>query len=398
MARKGRQDRGLIPKKDAHGKIIWNVRLYHNGKERQFGAFPTKTKAREFYEKAKVEQQEGRFFPERYQQQGTPLVTEWIDQYVGKLAFSEKSAKTQYEEKRYGEWWKKRLLGKRLSHITPADLDDAKEDLVAKKYAPETIKHYLKFLRHVLSEAIRRGTLEKTPFTRFEMPKVSQGRTRFLTVEEEAVLLKALGQPYAQWARLAILTGLRKTELFSLRWANVDFEQGFLTLPQTKSGKAQYVPLNDEARTILRGFKSWESSAWVFPSKPPKKRKTPPTHLDSYNFYGRVFLPAVKEAKLEGVTWHTLRHTFASRLAMNGQGDSTIAALLRHSGTSLVQRYAHLSPSHLREAIEGVSGFGKKQKEETSVRMEPQTEKEKEENGTRTKTGTVTVSTEGENV
>ena len=103
MARKGRQDRGLIPKKDAHGKIIWNVRLYHNGKERQFGAFPTKTKAREFYEKAKVEQQEGRFFPERYQQQGTPLVTEWIDQYVGKLAFSEKSAKTQYEEKRYGE-------------------------------------------------------------------------------------------------------------------------------------------------------------------------------------------------------------------------------------------------------------------------------------------------------
>ena len=152
---------------------------------------------------------------------------------------------------------------------------------------------------------------------------------------------------------MAILTGLRKTELFSLRWANVDFEQGFLTLPKTKAGKVQYVPLNEEAKALLRGFSSWEWSARVFPSK------NPATHLNSYNFYGRVFLPAVKKAKLEEVTWNTLRHTFASRLAMNGQSDSTIAALLRHSGTNLVQRYAHLSPTHLRAAVESVASYGK---------------------------------------
>ncbi len=64
---------------------------------------------------------------------------------------------------------------------------------------------------------------------------------------------------------------------------------------------------------------------------------------------------------LEDVTWHTLRHTFASRLAMNGQTESTIAALLRHSNTALVQRYAHLSPSHLKAAVEGVAAFGKGQ-------------------------------------
>ena len=338
MARKGRQDRGLLQRKDAHGKLCWHVRLFHNGRERWFGSFPTKTKAREFYDKAKTEQQEGRFFPERYHQQGTPLAVDWIAQYVDKLTVSGKSTKTQYEEKRYGEWWKKRLIGKRLSHITVSDLEGAKEALRAQGYAPETMKHYLKFLRHVLNVAIQFNHLDKNPFTRFQMPKVSQGRTRFLSLEEEATLLKALGAPYDQWARLAILTGLRKTELFSLRWAHVDMEQGFVTLPQTKSGKVQYVPLNEEARAILRSFPSWEYSAWVFPSKKPG------SPVDSYNFYGRVFLPAVKEAKLEGVTWHILRHTFASRLAMNGQSDSTIAALLRHSGTSLVQRYAHLSP------------------------------------------------------
>ncbi|MBA3967213.1 MAG: tyrosine-type recombinase/integrase, partial [Nitrospirales bacterium] len=90
-------------------------------------------------------------------------------------------------------------------------------------------------------------------------------------------------------------------------------------LNDTSEGLLQHL-LNEEARAILRSFPSWKHSTWVFPSK------TLGTHLDPCNFYGRVFLPAVKAAKLEGVTWHSLRHTFASRLAMNGHSDSTIAA------------------------------------------------------------------------
>ena len=71
MARAGRKDRGLVSKADAAGRIVWSVRLWHEGKERRFGSFPTKTKAREFYEKAKLEQKDGRFFPERYQRAAT---------------------------------------------------------------------------------------------------------------------------------------------------------------------------------------------------------------------------------------------------------------------------------------------------------------------------------------
>ena len=62
---------------------------------------------------------------------------------------------------------------------------------------------------------------------------------------------------------------------------------------------------------------------------------------------------------MSGVTWHTLRHTFASRQAMAGVTEGTIASLLRHSSTALVKRYAHLSPSYLQEAVEKVSCFGK---------------------------------------
>jgi integrase len=254
---------------------------------------------------------------------------------------------------------------KTVAPQSPSDVEAIKRQLVEQGYAPESIKHDLKFLRHVLNVAVRDGKLEKSPFTQVTMPKVSQGKTRFLSMEEETRLVEALGKPYGTWARLAILTGLRKTELFSLRWANVDFEQGFLTLPQTKAGKVQYVPLNAEAKALLREFSSWECSAWVFPSQ------NPASHLGSYNFYGRVFLPAIKKAKLEDVTWHT----FASRLAMNGQSESTIAALLRHSGTNMVQRYAHLSPTHLREAVEGVASYGKvKTRGRKIVSEEPSTE------------------------
>ena len=137
----------------------------------------------------------------------------------------------------------------------------------------------------------------------------------------------------------------------------MDFEQGLLTLPQTKAGNVQYAFLNEEAQTIFRTLQithmnQGRCSPWVFPSKNPAR------HLDQRNFSARVFVPAVKAEGLEGVTWHTLRHAFASRLAMSGQTEGTIAALLRHSTTALVKRYAHLSPSHLKTAVETVANFG----------------------------------------
>ena len=161
----------------------------------------------------------------------------------------------------------------------------------------------------------------------------------------------------------------------------MDLERGLLTLSDTKSGHVQYAHLNEEAKAVLRGFDSWHRSAWVFPSE------NPATRLDQRNFYTRVFVPAVRALKLDGVTWHTLRHTFASRLAMSGQGDGTIAALLRHSTTGLVRRYAHLSPTHLKAAIETVANFGKL----FTNRPEPSQQENKTDpisNGTVTKTVT----------
>lgn len=355
MARKGRQDRGLYQRLNTEGKLVWYVRIVQHGKDQRFGSFPTKTQAREFYDKAKREQAEQRFDPQQYRKRQAVL-GDLIDQH---LAVSR--VQNFGTEKFYGRWWKERLQGIPLSGVTPGLLETIQGELLKKEFQPQTVVHYLKFLRHVLNKAVRNGILPMNPFAQVKLVKIPQRRTRFLSLEEERQLFEQLGETSRNHARLAILTGLRLSEQFSLKWEWVDIERGMITLPRTKAGGVQYARLNAEAQGILRDRQTTQLNTggcgiWVYPSANPE------THLDQRNFTSRIYIPAVKRANLAGVTWHTLRHTYASRLAMSGQSDRVIASLLRHSGTGLVQRYAHLSPTHLQEAVEGVSTFGKVQK------------------------------------
>jgi len=128
MARLGRKDRGLLAK-IREGKQVWYVRLYHHGRERRFGSFPTKTAARDFYEKAKLEQKEGRFFPERYQKGGYELVDTFIDRYLTTIG----QRKTQADERRFGAWWKARFKGQRLQVITTSTLEEARHTLLTER-------------------------------------------------------------------------------------------------------------------------------------------------------------------------------------------------------------------------------------------------------------------------
>jgi hypothetical protein len=122
MARKGRVDRGLVQRKDAAGKPIWYVRLWDEGKERWFGGFTTKTQARQFYEGRKLEQREGRFFPNQYQRRGQVTLEQVISDY---MATSTK--RSQKEDRRYAKLWTSRFTNAKLGAVTSAAIEKIRQ-------------------------------------------------------------------------------------------------------------------------------------------------------------------------------------------------------------------------------------------------------------------------------
>ena len=108
--------------------------------------------------------------------------------------------------------------------------------------------------------AIDDALIESNPVRRVKLLKENNARVRYLTDDEEARLRREIGEEHWPLAALALNSGLRRTELFSLGWEHVDFNTNVLTIPRTKAGRTRRVPMNS-----LVG-------ASPFAPKPPEKR------------------------------------------------------------------------------------------------------------------------------
>ena len=176
------KDRGLLSKLDSAGKSKWYVRLfYHDGKEKRFGPFKTKTDGRDFYEKSKQEQRDGRFFPERYQASGAELIQPIIDDYL--LTTSGKQAEKW--ERQYARWWGEWFKGQRTPALQPQaiekarlalakgirylkDASDTLKETQGKGRSYATINRYTDWLRHVLNWAIKQKRIRENPVLAIE--------------------------------------------------------------------------------------------------------------------------------------------------------------------------------------------------------------------------------------
>src|SRR5439155_8779043 len=156
----------------------------------------------------------------------------------------------------------------------------------------------------------------------------------------------ALGDVEWTKAAVALNTVFRQSNQFQLRWTDVNFDTGTITVRRSKQGQAYHVPMNDDVRAVLRHLPSRLRSEWVFPSD------TGHTPLDAKNYMHRVFTPALKRARLAGFRWHDLRHTFASRLVMAGVDIRTVQELMGHKTLAMTLRYTHLSPAHRLDAVQ----------------------------------------------
>jgi len=345
MARKGGQDRGITQRKDRKG---WWVRLYANGRQQWFKC-DTKSQAKALYGRLKADIREGKFFPERFSPSKDITLRAWINR-----CFEGSTNRGVKNERRYGRRWSL-LLGRRvLAHITVDDLRRIQAKMRAKmkvnneterQWTDATVNRHFGYLRRVFNLAIKDGLLDRNPVSgiRF-LPEAST--TRFLSDDELSRIRGVMSDEHWQLVAFAIETGLRREEQFLLKWNQVDLESGMLTLPLPKGGRTRHVPLSESAKAILRRLPSILRSGWVFPSL-----TTQGLPLDSRNFMRRVYEPALRKAGIEGACWHTLRHTAASRRIMAGVDLVSVKMLLGHRNIETTMRYSHLSPDHLRQAV-----------------------------------------------
>ena len=346
-----RHPRGIFERPKGSG--VWWAFYYDERGKRHREKVGPKSLAVDVYTKRKNEVRERRFFPEDIRRREVPLaavIDDYLERNRGTLRWMD-----HYE--RYGRFWKAVFKGKTLREILPGDVERA----IAKRraqgslrrgkgqklrpLAPASINRELAFLRRIFNVAIADEQIESNPVRPSFFTRENNQRVRYLTDDEEQGLRKAIGEEHWPTVAIALHTGLRRAEQFGLRWEHADFQVGVLTIPRSKSGKARHVPMNDTVRDTLRTLPSRLKSEWVFPSG------TGETPLDAQNFYNRVFIPALKQAGITGFTWHSLRHTFASRLVMADVGLRTVQELLGHQSAAMTQRYAHLSPEHQLRAV-----------------------------------------------
>ena len=177
-----------------------------------------------------------------------------------------------------------------------------------------------------------------------------QARERFLTAEEMARLNAVLTRdefycPHiVAIIRLLMLTGCRVGEIVSFEWDWIKGKR--IHLPDSKSGP-RTVWLSSAARAVIDAIPRYSPECpFLFPARPPTR------HIDNFEYQWHRIR---KEAGLEGLRLHDLRHTWASVAAMNGVDMVTIAKFLGHALVETTERYAHLSDQSVSEAADRVS-------------------------------------------
>lgn len=244
--------------------------------------------------------------------------------------------------------------GKMLGEIHPFLIEKYKQKRLSEG-AKVAVNRELSRLRTLFNLCIKWRKFEgPNPASRYQRAPESRGRVRFLTEAEEKALLDVAQEPLRSAIIIGIHTGLRmQSEGMTLTWGNVDFAQKSVTVEDhfAKNGETRTIPLNSVALEALKALKARVPGPQVFMTSKGSKRKGN-KHWEPYKSFRTAFETAVRRAKLSGVTPHVLRHTFASRLVMRGANLRTVQELGGWKSLAMVQRYAHLSQEHKRQAVE----------------------------------------------
>lgn len=279
-------------------------------------------------------------------QEARPTIARIWEQYKATRPQTHAFKSTEYSFHKYLS----RFADKTPDQLTTLEVSRLRDEILAAGKSPTTAKHVLSQLRLLIRFGAKMGmnTLPDVSRLHFDMPSIDNMKTESLTPAQVLALETALSeepdQNAASFMRLALATGMRRGALMALRWDDLDFSRGFITLrgEAAKKGKTETIPMSAVARRILESIEHMVSP-YIFPGKDGGPRKE----------FRRVARRVKKKAGLpdDFRPLHGLRHAYASFLASSGKVDLyTLQKLLTHSSPQMTQRYAHLADEALQRA------------------------------------------------
>lgn len=234
------------------------------------------------------------------------------------------------------------FMQKNLALLTTEDLQEFITDRLT-EVAPSTVDRDLDVLRQALNYAadVWKIAPAENPFVGLRRPKYFNERDRRLKGDEEARILAAArtsDNPYYEpIILLALETAMRRSEILSLQWKNIDFEQRSALLPDTKNGRSRRVPLSSVAMQVLE-------------SLPRQGDQVFPVTANALKLAWRRLL--AKEG-IDDLHFHDLRHEATSRLAESGlYSFIELQAVTGHRDTRMLLRYSHLCTRKLAEKMD----------------------------------------------
>lgn len=225
-------------------------------------------------------------------------------------------------------------------------LEQHQTERLEKGNKPATINRHIATIKHMFTKAVEWEMVEEEVLKKIRKVKMleeNNKRLRYLSKEECQTLINACSDHLKPIVITALNTGMRRAEILTLKWENVDLQHGFILLNKTKNGERREIPINETLRATFRSLQRRLDVPYVF--------FNPSTGLP-YGDVKTAFNGACRRAKITDFHFHDLRHTFASHLVMNGVDITTVKELLGHKTLTMTLRYAHLAPSHKVKAVD----------------------------------------------
>jgi len=214
---------------------------------------------------------------------------------------------------------------------------------------PETINKELGALRRMFNLAIE-GALSvkvgKNPIQGIKLLKVPKRKHRIYKDWEFQSLYESAPHHFKPILLCAFMTGMRRSEIVSLKWDNVDLEDGYIHVVETKNGESRRIPIGEALLRTLRNLKRVSTSEFVFttPQGKPYISKTA---------WKTVWAATLKKAGIQKGRFHDFRHTFCSDLIVDEKEDYiTVMGLSGHKDIRMLKRYSHTHEDAKKAAME----------------------------------------------